>query len=216
MVHRDIDGNEIPTGKVHRRLEGNFVTDTVPNWITTYSNNATTSLTNRPISNGRGPLRFSCDGTSGGINLPAVDPTAFREIRIGAAMSVSSGGDMYVNTGFANTTGDIADNGTDGVIVAAEYNAADTTATVNEVGGGDKYDTNYSYVLEGKPIVMELRLRPFEDGVTVLGGGGTSVFWEQNGLGMSYDTYYPKIEIAPVDGNGDVDISKIWMDVFHN
>jgi len=211
MVYRDFDGEEVPMGKVERRLEADFLTSSIPGWITKYAYEGTSTLTNRSISNSRGELALSIDDAkSTGLNLPQVDPTKFRELRVGAAFEITSGGSPWVKLGFADTDSGIVGTGSDAIFLDQEYNSMAYADLKNL--GIEAFDTNYPWVTDGNSIVTEVRLRPFENGVTVLGGGADQVFWEGTISKSSYAKYYPKIETS----GGTLEISKLWLDVIHN
>jgi hypothetical protein len=174
MPVRDLNGDEVPVGKVKRVLTYHgLAADEAPEWLSPCG-----EITERKddIAAGRGELHLRVAEGVAGYNLPVVDPTAHRELRIRTAVrhDVSDSGSFLLGVSDATseyeagewcyyrdsgaTTGD--GTGSSGHIYYGHDGNASSTGVF-----GTALDQS------GACAIIEFRVRPFEGGVTVSYGG---------------------------------------------
>lgn len=205
----------VPAGKVSRTLTENFIErDQLPSWISTYGTVSETEM--HSISDGRGELELQISGEEGGIRLPRVDSSAFREIRIGCAMRMElpDGKDTF-SIGFSAIPNSL--HHIHGTAITTQA-SRDSSATVEYSQDGSTSETDAYYDLMRGPQIIEVRLRTHEQGFTVaMGSGDDIVFSETNASYQFNSTASPLIGVENTTNDpSKLWISKIWFEIYHN
>jgi len=205
MIQRDINGREIPPGKVERRLEANFMKGTVPSWITTAGS---ASVTVGSLDTASPYLKIETTNELAGVTGPSVDLSNFKEVRWGMAASTDIQ-DTTDGWDFGLT------DGTDGVNLSVPR-ADNNEVQIRYFEGGTTDDRvlNWNWMLQDGICFSEIRLRP-EPASAILAGGGDSV--------VDFDES-PPMSVGPVDsrirvdstgtsGTAVVRVHKLWLSV---
>lgn len=226
MPVRNLRGEEVPVGKVTRTLAYHAMTQTVtPDWVTVVG---AASETKDDVAAGRGECHLAVTGDVGGYQLPAFDPTAFRELRLRAALrhDMSDGATMLF--GFREGAG----------IESPERWCyyRESGETRDRRGGavscgqlwygndGADYETgDVTIVLDGSDgcTILEVRVRPFERGVTVAidGADRGNVIYEEADEPFTFDgPIYPQvlIEAPGSDRRERLSFATLELDAIHN
>jgi hypothetical protein len=176
---RDLRGDTIPVGKVHRRLRfDGIATDAAPDWLDV---SGAGSVSKSDVAEGRGELHFGASGGIGRLTGPAFDPDAFRELRFQVAFGHDVSDDGVLHLGFAECNVESGDPS------AAWCEYRETGESEPRRGGqvsdgilsfgrdGEEQDRTGDLAIfldaSGGATVAEIRIRPFESGVTLLAGG---------------------------------------------
>jgi len=194
MPTRDLRGEEVPVGKVERRLryDGLAASESTA-WMTRVG---AASESKDDIASSRGELQLSVTDGVGGYELPQFDPDSFRELRLRVALRHDISDDGVVRIGFDDADG--ASNPENWCYyresgeTAARRGGAVSCGQLSFGRDGDETSSdNLAIVLDasGGAAVLEVRIRPFEHGATVaLGGAGRGdVAYEDADCPFSFD-----------------------------
>lgn len=194
MPTRDLRGEEVPVGKVERRLRfDGLAASESPAWMTPVG---AASESKDDIASSRGELHLSVTDGVGAYELPQFDPDSFRELRLTVALRHDISDDGIVRIGFddADDTEDpenwchYREPGESGT----ERGGVVTCGRLSFGRDGNETTTgNLAIVLDasGGAALLEVRIRPFEQGATVaLGGAGRGdVAYEDVDCPFSFD-----------------------------
>lgn len=204
MPVRDLQGREIPVGKVTRELTyDGLVTTRSAEWMQLVG-----AATERKetIDTGRGELVVGVEpGDLGGYAFPAFDPESFRELRISIAFRTANiGADTRVSLGIAESQGIAPPD------AWAFYKEAGTTDAKGRISVGSNGEESTTDIIgiavQDKPAcsVLEVRIRPFERGITVAYGGADrgNVAFQDADLPMGLDSpMHPKLLVDATDAS---------------
>lgn len=226
MPVRNLRGEEIPVGKVTRSLQYHALTDDpTPGWIDLIGEATETKAS---VRDGRGECHLDIVGGVGGFDLPPFDSSAFRELRLRAAIRHDMSDDAELRFGFADTAG----------TTDPEHWCfyREPGETISRRGGavtcghlwfgnhGEETETgDVTIVLDGSGgcTILEVRVRPYERGVTVAIDGAErgNVIYEEAAEPFSFDTTIrPKILVsAPAsDRRERLSVATLELDAIHN
>jgi len=226
MTIRDLRGEEIPAGKIERRLryDGLAATES-PAWLSRFGD-ATESKDD--VASSRGELHLDVSDGVGGYTLPRFDAEAFREIRLRVGLRHDISDDGIVQVGF----------GDDAPTPTAENWCHYTEPGETEAGRGifvscgrlsfgrDDQETttgDLGIVLDasGGGALLELRVRPFERGVTVATGGagrGDTVYEDADCAFAFGGPVCPTIAVDASESSGTerLSLSTVQVTALHN
>lgn len=216
----------MPVGKVRRRLEFDALADTgSPDWMTREGNVTEESTS---IREGRGELELTINDSFGGYSFPPVDPTAFREIRLGIAIRDGLSESNTLSLGFQD---------------AVRIENSDQAVRYLEAGGsprnhvghvvyrcdGDREQSGpigatLGAIAEANADIcswLEVRIRPFEHGVSIRYGGANRGDVAYEATDQPFGVMTPMRPMLAFDtthaGTKDtVGLAKIWFVVVHN
>ena len=227
MPHRDLRGEEIPAGKISRRVEYNAILGGSPEWMQLFGEDATEEATS--IAAGRGELELTVDKSVGGYRFPAFDPTAFREIRVGVAFHDGLSEPNTVSIGFVDQHGTEPNNAM--LLQQASSRSELSPAKIVRIEETEReeHDEIGSFVgalerADADPDVcawVEVRIRPFQRGEIVMFGGAGRGDIAHEATGQHYGISTPMYPILSIDtrhaGTLDtVGIGKAWFELIHN
>lgn len=228
MPVRDLRGGEIPAGKIERRLRyDGLAAAGSPEWMRRFGG---ASESKDGVADGRGELHLDVAGELGGYDLPRFDPDAFRELRLTVGFRHDVSDDGVVRIGFADADGAAAADGWcyyrepgesepqrgGGVTCGRLWLGRDGEETTTG-------DLAIALDASGGSSLLEVRIRPFERGVTVaVGGAGRGdVVYEDDGGPFAFEgAVRPKIAIdasASADAGPErLSLSTVRLTALHN
>lgn len=227
MPPRDLRGEEIPAGKVRRRLEYHALADDgSPHWMALFGDGATEVSTS--IGDGRGELALTVADGVGGYAFPQFDPDSFREVRLGVAFHDGLGEGNEVALGFADSISDPKN----GVTLQQSSGREDSRpAQLVRLDGGDRSVAgNVGSLVSGPEgatggtdvcALVEVRIRPFERGETVAFGGAGRGDVAHEASEQAYGFSSPmlpflQIDTTPAGTTDTVGLAKAWLELLHN
>jgi hypothetical protein len=232
---RDLRGEEIPVGKVHRRLRfDGLAADAAPDWLDV---TGAGSVTKSDVAEGRGELDFSATDGVGTLTGPAFDPTAFRELRFRVAFDHDVSDDGVLRFGFAESdeTGERSSSDQRQPSAWCEYR--ENGESEHDRGGrvsdgvlsfgrhGEETDRTGDLAIfldaSGGATLAEIRVRPFESGVTLLAGGAGrgDTIYEDRDCPFGFDEpVRPRIALDSTESaeTETLSISAIEIGALHN
>jgi len=225
MPVRDLRGEEIPAGKVRRRLAYDALADDgSPDWMTLAGEDASERTTD--IAAGRGELELTVTDGVGGYALPPVDPDSFREVRLGVALHDGLSEGNRVALGFTDAVEEPANavrleqpSSSEELRPARMVHLDDGDRSERDnlgsiVGALDRVDTDVC-------AWVEVRMRPAERGETVVFGGAGRGDVHHEAAGQPYGVATPmhpliRIDTTPAGTADTVGLAKVWFEVLHN
>jgi len=226
MPVRDLRGEEIPVGKIERRLRFDGLAATAsPEWMTPFGG---ASESKGDVADGRGELNLAVADGVGGYELPWFDTDAFRELRLVVGFRHDVSDEGVVRVGFADADGASTDGGW------CHYREPGESEP--QRGGGVSCgrlrfgqegeetttgDLAIALDASGGSSLLEVRLRPFERGVTVaVGGAGRGdVVYEDDGCPFAFDgPVRPTVGIDATASAGTerLSLSTVRLAALHN
>lgn len=215
-MHYSIFGEEIPEGKVHRRLEADFINETsLPGWLTSFGG-TTTTLTHNDVSTGRGDLDVQVDNAKGGLTGPEIDITAFREVRFGVAVQSGLTATNLLVAEWADGSGGTTKSN----YISMNEAPSDSRATLalKESGTSSSKSLNFDWDHQTAPAIIEVRLRNYDKSFSIVAGDGEQVIHEEGGLGYDNGNMFPQVW-ADTSNEATIEsfqVSKAWVDLIHN
>lgn len=226
MPARDLRGEEIPVGKVERRLRYDGLAESEsPAWMTRFG---AASESKDGIDSSRGELHLDVADGVGGYDLPRFDPEAFRELRLMVALRHDVSDDGVVRIGFDDAESASApeswcyyrepgesETGRGGFVSCGRL----SFGTAGE--GASTGDLAVVLDASGGGALLEVRIRPFERGVTVaVGGAGRGdVVYEDADCPFAFDSpVSPTIEIDASESaeTERLSLASVELSALHN
>lgn len=221
MPVRDMRGREVPVGKIDRRVRYDGIVESAPpDWLEPVG---AATLRKADVADGRGECHVEVDGTFGGVRGPAFDAEAPRELRISVGLMTELAPDTDVTIGFADAPDPRkADNWCylrepeDAGLQSDGY--MNTSRMAFGEDGSETESGNLGIITHGSSVV-EVRIRPFEDGASVLvgGDGRGDVFYEDDGCPFAFsERVYPQLFVVGDAGESRVSLSTAELALLHN
>jgi len=221
MPTRDLRGEEIPAGKITRRLRyDGLVASESPAWMDRFG---AAEESKDDVAESRGELHLEVTGGVGGYDFPAFDPGAFRELQLTVGLRHAISGDGLLRVGF-DDSGDNwchyresgeADEGRGGFVDCGRLSfGRDGVETTTG-------DVTIALDASGGSALLGVRIRPFEDGVTVtVGGAGRGdVAYEDAGCPFAFEgPVRPRIAVDASESAGTerLSLSTVELAALHN
>ena len=226
MPIRNLRGEEIPVGKVTRTLSYHALTsDATPEWVHVVGS---ATETKDDVGTGRGECHLDVTGDIGGYQLPMFDPSAFRELRLRAALrhDMSDAATLLFGFGegddiesperwcYYRESGETQQRRGGAVSCGRLWYGTDETE--HETG-------DITIVLDGSGgcTILEVRIRSYERGVTVAidGADRGSVIYEEADEPYSFNgPIRPQILVTASESDRDERLSfaTLELDAIHN
>jgi len=223
MPARDLRGEEIPAGKIERRLRFDGLAATAsPEWMSRFGG-ATESKTD--TATGRGELHLDVADGVGGYELPRLAPGAFREVRLTVGLRHDVSDDGVVRVGFvdAGDPGGWCQYREPGESEHQRGGRVDCGRLWfgRDGDGTTTGDLTIALDASGGSSLLEVWIRPFEHGVTVaVGGAGRGdVVYEDAGCPFAFEgPVRPTVAIDATESAGTerLSLSTVRLAALHN